>query len=425
MQTWHPLTRAALLAAGSALALACYGDDLDPPPFCPAPPSPRCAAATSTSDLAVVSVLRIETPIADALVLTHRADGSVIARGRTDAEGCVQVPSEAGALVTIASFDGTRPEVVTTTAPPADRRVVHLRPSPGTDCVAGRLRVDVQNPRTLGERDREIFYSASVGCDRYECIGGGSPTEPFEVDIPAHLVGSDGLVHVWIRECITSVDWFQNVVTTCRGTLVLVAPHDDLEVNLGGLLADEYFAMPNGHVEVDGQLFGARLTESEVNTLPRLPFDHVIQHFSAATEPHRNIRLRWPAGERPAEPAPDDYLPTFDGGAMLTETRELFLPAPPYAADSIATVLGIFCGAWIVMLPPGLSPITLPDDPDLPTPLSLGALNATMFDDADHADHESLIGAGLFIGHSSSAQSNWPHIPSARYLRTTNSRLPE
>ena len=78
------------------LTAGCGGDD--GAATCPAPPVERCATATSTPELAVVALVRVEQPVAGAVIVSHRTDGTAIGRGRTDAEGCAQVPSEPGAL---------------------------------------------------------------------------------------------------------------------------------------------------------------------------------------------------------------------------------------------------------------------------------------------------------------------------------------
>lgn len=409
--------RRTALATGLVLA-ACGSEE---GPSCPEPPAVRCAAATSSPTLAVVSTLVVETPVADTLVVTHRPDGSIIARGRTDTEGCAQVPSEPGALLTVAGVVGGRSEIVTTTAPAADRRVVRLRTYPDVDCVAGRMRIHVQNAATLGPRDRSVTFTASAGCDRYECISAGSETQPFELPIPAHLVGSDGTVHVHVRECVESVDELQNFVVTCRDAVLRAAAHGEVAVSVG----DPFFDFQeNAKAEVDGQLFPAIVLQSSHATLPGLPADHMIRNTNAgAGEEHRHVRIRWPFGERYQEPFPEDFLPTFEGGAMLTETRALQLPAPPYEADAIFTwIPASGATTWFAILPPGLTPITLPDDPDLPATVQPFAMPAMIYDDIDRADFEALVGAGIFFNNVSESPSL--DLRADRMLRSTLSRNP-
>ncbi len=378
----------------------------------------RCAAATSTPELAVVSVLRIEAPIADALVLTHRTDGSVIGRAHTDAEGCAQVPSEPGALLTVQSGRVRQP-LITTTAPAAARRTVRIPAAEGADCMAGRIYLDVQNPPVLGQGD-EVSYAVSAGCDRHECIEVSRVTEPVFIDIPVHLLGDDGAVHLWIRECVTRGTNLDEVVI-CRDAVAFAAPGDNALVTLGEPVED--LGANGGRVEVDGQRFAARVTDTEVATHADLPFDHVAYTATVSPEEYfRAMQLRWAVGARPPLPGPDDYLPALDGGAWLDDNRTLRLPAPSFAADAVRTELAAGSTRWHLLLPAGLTPITLPDDPELPTTFAQGVA-AMIYDELDHPDHEAFVAGGLEL--HSGGEYIVLDIPVSTRLRSTVSRLPD
>lgn len=402
--------RRTALAVGLWLS-ACAGDD---PSSCPEPPAVRCAAATSSADLAVVSVLRIETPVADALVLTHRVDGTIIARGHTDAEGCAQLASEPGALLTVSSDAGQQRALLTTTAPPADRRTVRLPADEASTCTAGRLRIDVLNPRTA-EGPGELTYRVSAGCNLHGCVEASAGRPSVFLDVPDHAVGEDGLVHLWIRECY-------GYDSACRDAVASAGLDGSVPVNLGEPLGD--FESNGFGVELDGQRFPAWVTDTALATIAGLPFDHVIQNsVVSSTDFHRSMTRRWAADDpRPPPPAPDEFLPELDGGAWLDDNRALRLPAPAFAADSVLAELALGSTTWNVLLPPGLTPITLPADPDLPGLFAQG-WSARILDEDVHPDHESLVAGGIDY-HPLAGLTTPLQIPVTSRLRTTVSRLP-
>lgn len=429
-----PRARAAVTAAAvCALALGC-----NEAAVCPAPPLTRCADATSTDRLAVLAALRGEEPSPDELVLTHRLDGTVIARAHTDADGCAQLTSEPGALVTVATLGQYTRRLATTRAPTTDVLVVHLEPpalddeiEAAPDCHAGTLRID----DSIGVNP-ELSYSVDLGCARHSCVGSVwrpqyfgalavlSPL-PIELPVPGFAVGRDGLVDVRVTRC----GWYFGQLIDCATAATRTGPDATLDVRSLSNWNDVVRGSRIGSdwVESDGMKFPRdRTDDGEFVPLGDLRFDHYAVLRSRTWVQTRQISItlrRAPAALGAPAVTDEDFLPEIDAGPLVEDAagRALRWPIPAFPFDAFTLQLWADPNvAWVLVLPPDIDHLTLPDDPEVAWAIQDGTLTA--IDDDDRPDFGRLLGSDLYLDDEFLPWSHGVPTTTTTRLRTTSAK---
>jgi hypothetical protein len=357
----------------------------------------------------VIVALHIEDPVAGALVVSHRLDGSAIGSTRTDADGCAVVASEPRALVTLADPSSGMVQVLTTAAPNADRLVVRTDPVPAAPCHAGTLRVDASGEMALPPDAISEYYAVTLGCARFGCFPAAFPDGlPLDLDVPGWAVGSDGAVDVHVAHCFDTPGPNGVPRTTCGARVERVAPQGDVTVAVGdytssGLPGDQDPFPALRRAEADGLRWELGYVNDQPVSVAGLMFDHVdaTAILLAPTADRQQVTVRRaPASAPRITFTGDDFLPELATGATVAG-RDLSWTPPPFAADAVelytqADLVGGLVVTWNFLLPPTLDHVTLPDHPDLPYTLSFIS-QLTAIDVDEHDGFAALLAGGVYL----------------------------
>lgn len=422
----------------------------------------------------MVQALVMDQPVADAAVLSHRLDGSIIGRSATAADGCATLPAEPGALVTVV-FTTALAEVgaLTTVAPTEAYLRVHGPHAAAVlnEPLAGRLTVRGGTvPAFEPEEDSDSTgFTYHLGCTQRGCMEGTSASLPSSIAVPARAVAADDALAVRIEAYLTGGRccnqngsytinrrrWlggtvaFESGAGTVDGALAPVCEcADEACQSVPGCAAGEWpitvdwDLLAHGlsaQVERAGVAWPTVLTDTPVGPCtpdnggickairlpPWLVADHVTLGVSAsATADDGNFGYRMSTIRTDAQVAlaVDDVWPALPSVPLFEDVprRALAWPVADLEADAVVILLtdslvdaetGV-TGFWAVVLPPSADRITLPVEPSL---LQITPPAFRMYVDSSDLDgFPALTRAGIHVdgvGPLVTDQRRWPDLP--------------
>jgi hypothetical protein len=400
-------TRRAPALAGLVMAAACGGaDDGEDAAVCETEPVPSLPCGTSTDDHTAVRMTQHGLPAASMLVATHRADGSIIQEGLTDAAGCATLTREPGALVSVGFREGiSAVRIVTTVAPSSGELLVHAPTPPAIShyiawsCTPLALVVAGAPPPPQADRGQSLDFGVRLvaGCNETVVM-----QPPGRRGITSACAGSDQAVDVIVAANFLPPPTGPNnsiqPYAYAAGRAPVVDGVATLDVQTWTPRAD---LMPCP-VTVDPAVAPLDETRCELEAgesifglnVPGLQLDRMTVW---ARDGERWVRKSAPPGETPTIDA-GDFLPAIAAASIVEDAGTMTLRWPDVHAQvhwwspiSVVTT-------WDVLVPGDTLTAVLPRFVD---PLIRPGPPRTAFRahvDTDAADFASVTAGGLTIG---------------------------